>query len=122
MRVEKKRSADYISWIGRQITVQSINPEHRVWIKIDTTETGLTLAHKIHTIATFRTRKILSITTAAGRSIPLDHRPVFGSWMDMDSFEHGEQWKVEWGDLDKGFVDKIVSRFIQVSIFAFFCR
>ncbi|KAI7853370.1 hypothetical protein BDC45DRAFT_511052 [Circinella umbellata] len=99
----------------RQITVQSINKEHRVWINIDTTETGLTLAQKIHTIATFRTRKILSITTSSGRSVPLDHRPVFGSWMDMDDFKNGEQWKVEWGQLDKGLMDKIVSRFVQVS-------
>lgn len=72
------------------------------------------MAQKIHTIATFRTRKILSITTASGRSVPLDHRPVFGSWMDMDDFQNGEQWKVEWGELDKGLMDKIVSRFVQV--------
>lgn len=99
----------------RQITVQSINKEHMVWIKIDTTETGLSLANKIHTIATFRTRKIVSITTAAGRTIPLDHRPVFGSWMDMDDFKNGEEWKVEWCELDKGLVDRLVSKFIQVS-------
>ncbi|CDH56773.1 hypothetical protein RO3G_15232 [Lichtheimia corymbifera JMRC:FSU:9682] len=98
----------------RQITVQSINKEHMVWIKIDTTETGLSLANKIHTIATFRTRKIVSITTAAGRTIPLDHRPVFGSWMDMDDFKNGEEWKVEWCELDKGLVDRLVSKFIQV--------
>lgn len=98
----------------RQITVQSINKEHMVWIKIDTTETGLSLANKIHTIATFRTRKIVSITTAAGRTIPLDHRPVFGSWMDMDDFQNGEEWKVEWCELDKGLVDRLVSKFIQV--------
>lgn len=85
-----------------------------VWIKIDTTETGLSLANKIHTIATFRTRKIVSITTAAGRTIPLDHRPVFGSWMDMDDFKNGEEWKVEWCELDKGLVDRLVSKFIQV--------
>ncbi|KAI9484722.1 hypothetical protein BDB00DRAFT_792634 [Zychaea mexicana] len=61
------------------------------------------------------TRKILSITTASGRTIPLDNRPVFGSWMDMDNFEDGEQWKVEWCELDKGIMDKLVSRFIQIS-------
>ncbi|KAI7886190.1 hypothetical protein K492DRAFT_178338 [Lichtheimia hyalospora FSU 10163] len=113
--IEKKKTASKPENNTRQITVQSINKEHMVWIKIDTTETGLSLANKIHTIATFRTRKIVSITTAAGRTIPLDHRPVFGSWMDMDEFKHGEEWKVEWCELDKGLVDRLVSKFIQVS-------
>lgn len=102
-------------YLGRQITVQSINKEHRVWITVEPTETGLSLAEKIKTIATFRTRKILSITTAAGRAVPLDNRPVFGSWMDMDSFQDGEQWKVEWGELDKSMVDKIFSKVLQVN-------
>ncbi|CDS14320.1 hypothetical protein LRAMOSA06490 [Lichtheimia ramosa] len=112
---EKKKTTSKPEDNIRQITVQSINKEHMVWIKIDTTETGLSLANKIHTIATFRTRKIVSITTAAGRTIPLDHRPVFGSWMDMDDFQNGEEWKVEWCELDKGLVDRLVSKFIQVS-------
>ncbi|KAI9312225.1 hypothetical protein BX666DRAFT_1989835 [Dichotomocladium elegans] len=99
----------------RRITVQSINVEHKVWINVSPTETGLSLAKKIHNIATFQTRKIIAITTAAGRIIPLDHRPVFGSWMDMDNFKDGEEWKVEWCKLDKGFVDRFISRFIQVS-------
>lgn len=84
------------------------------WIKIEPTETGLTLAEKIHTIATFRTRKILKITTAAGRIVPIDNRPVFGSWMDMDNYVDGEEWKVEWGELDKGIVDRFFSKIIQV--------
>lgn len=86
-----------------------------MWITVEPTETGLSLAEKIKTIATFRTRKILSITTAAGRAVPLDNRPVFGSWMDMDSFQDGEQWKVEWGELDKSMVDKIFSKVLQVN-------
>lgn len=97
----------------RQITVPSINKEHRVWINVDPTETGLSLAEKIHIIATFRTRKILSITTASGRQIPLDHRPIFGSWVDMEKFVDGEPWKVEWGDLDKGVVDKLLSKMVS---------
>ncbi|CAM0139729.1 unnamed protein product [Umbelopsis sp. WA50703] len=97
----------------RQITVPSINKEHRVWINVDPTETGVSLAEKIHIIATFRTRKILSITTASGRQIPLDHRPIFGSWVDMEKFVDGEPWKVEWGDLDKGVVDKLFSKMVS---------
>ncbi|KAI8580956.1 hypothetical protein K450DRAFT_235432 [Umbelopsis ramanniana AG] len=97
----------------RQITVPSINKEHRVWINVDPTETGLTLAEKIHIIATFRTRKILSITTASGRQIPLDHRPIFGSWVDMEKFVDGEPWKVEWGELDKGVMDKLFSKMVS---------
>jgi hypothetical protein len=100
----------------RQITVPSINKEHRVWINVDPTETGLTLAEKIHIIATFRTRKILSITTASGRQIPLDHRPIFGSWVDMEKFVDGEPWKVEWGELDKGVMDKLFSKMVSVSV------
>ncbi|KAL1931350.1 hypothetical protein VTP01DRAFT_9492 [Rhizomucor pusillus] len=113
--VKSTKSTESVKKSGRQITVQSINKEHRVWITVEPTETGLSLAEKIKTIATFRTRKILSITTAAGRAVPLDNRPVFGSWMDMDSFQDGEQWKVEWGELDKSMVDKIFSKVLQVS-------
>lgn len=87
-----------------------------MWINVDPTETGVSLAEKIHIIATFRTRKILSITTASGRQIPLDHRPIFGSWVDMEKFVDGEPWKVEWGDLDKGVVDKLLSKMVSVSI------
>ncbi|OAD69217.1 hypothetical protein PHYBLDRAFT_159876 [Phycomyces blakesleeanus NRRL 1555(-)] len=98
----------------RQITVQSINKEHRVWIVVEPTETGLSLAEKIHQIATFRTRKILTITSASGRQVPLDNRPVFGSWSDMESFQDGEGWQVTWGDLDKSVVDRIFSKVVQV--------
>ncbi|KAI7901308.1 uncharacterized protein BX663DRAFT_514068 [Cokeromyces recurvatus] len=99
----------------RQITVQSINAEHRAWIDILPSETGLSLAEKIHVIATFRTRKIVSITTASGRKIPLDNRPVFGSWMEMDNFVDGEQWSVEWCENDRGAIDKFISKIVQVS-------
>ncbi|KAI8099194.1 uncharacterized protein BX664DRAFT_320624 [Halteromyces radiatus] len=98
----------------RQITVRSVNKEHRVWIDILPTETGISLANKIHRIATFGTRKVLKITTAHGRVIPLDPRPIFGNWMDMNTFEDGEHWQVEWGDLDKSLVDKFFSKVIQV--------
>ncbi|KAI8332150.1 hypothetical protein BC941DRAFT_455896 [Chlamydoabsidia padenii] len=98
----------------RQITVRSVNEEHRVWIDISPTETGLSLAAKIHRIATFGTRKVLKITTTQGRIIPLDNRPIFGSWMDMTSFENGEHWQVEWGSLDRSMVDKFFAKVIQV--------
>ena len=97
----------------RQITVQSINAEHRVWIDVLPSETGLSLAEKIHIIATFRTRKIVSIETKSGRKVPLDNRPVFGSWMDMESFEDGERWAVEWRENDRGVVDRFMSKIVQ---------
>lgn len=97
----------------RQITVQSINVEHRVWIDVLPAETGLSLAEKIHIIATFRTRKIVSITSASGRKVPLDNRPVFGSWMDMENFEDGERWTVEWKENDRGVVDRFMSKIVQ---------
>ncbi|CAO0800863.1 unnamed protein product [Mucor circinelloides] len=97
----------------RQITVQSINAEHRVWIDVLPSETGLSLAEKIHIIATFRTRKIVSIATASGRKVPLDNRPVFGSWMDMENFVDGERWTVEWRENDRGVVDRFFSKVVQ---------
>ncbi|KAI8636359.1 hypothetical protein BD408DRAFT_426279 [Parasitella parasitica] len=97
----------------RQITVQSINSEHRVWIDVLPAETGLSLAEKIHIIATFRTRKIVSITTTSGRKVPLDNRPVFGSWMDMENFEDGERWAVEWRENDRGVVDRFFAKVVQ---------
>ncbi|KAL9541405.1 hypothetical protein MBANPS3_009146 [Mucor bainieri] len=97
----------------RQITVQSINAEHRVWIDVLPSETGLSLAEKIHIIATFRTRKIVSITTASGRKVPLDNRPVFGSWMEMENFVDGERWTVEWRENDRGVVDRFFSKVVQ---------
>ncbi|KAG2193511.1 hypothetical protein INT47_004746 [Mucor saturninus] len=97
----------------RQITVQSINIEHRVWIDVLPAETGLSLAEKIHIIATFRTRKIVSITSASGRKVPLDNRPVFGSWMDMENFVDGERWTVEWRENDRGVVDRFMSKIVQ---------
>ncbi|ORZ25949.1 hypothetical protein BCR42DRAFT_17450 [Absidia repens] len=111
---EKKSSTVPAERNVRQITVKSVNKEHRVWIDILPTETGLSLAAKIHRIATFGTRKILKITTTHGRTIPLDHRPIFGNWMDMTSFENGEHWQVEWGSLDKSMVDKFFAKVIQV--------
>ncbi|KAI9476597.1 MAG: hypothetical protein EXX96DRAFT_652202 [Benjaminiella poitrasii] len=99
----------------RQITVQSINAEHRAWIDISPSETGLSLAEKIHVIATFRTRKVVSISTASGRKVPLDNRPVFGSWMDMENFVDGEKWTVEWCQNDRGAIDRFISKVVQAS-------
>ncbi|ORZ00856.1 hypothetical protein BCR43DRAFT_511800 [Syncephalastrum racemosum] len=97
----------------RQITVQSINKEHRVWIDVSPKETGNSLAEKIHIIATFRTRKILSITTASGRKIPLTSRPVFKTWTEAEQFEDGEQWTVEWSELERNVVDRFLAKMVQ---------
>ncbi|KAG1234449.1 hypothetical protein G6F68_002535 [Rhizopus microsporus] len=110
---EKKDTSAKNEKKTRQITVQSINKEHRVWIDVSPTETGLSLAEKIHIIATFRTRKIVSITTASGRKIPLDNRPVFGSWVDMENFQDGERWTVEWCENDRGVMDRLISKVVQ---------
>lgn len=76
------------------------------------------MAEKIHIIATFRTRKIVSITTASGRKVPLDNRPVFGSWVDMENFQDGERWTVEWCENDRGVVDRLISKVVQVNSYA----
>ncbi|KAI9256664.1 hypothetical protein BDA99DRAFT_144457 [Phascolomyces articulosus] len=99
----------------KQFRVQSINKEHVAWINLEIDDTGKILAERICKVATFNTKKITSIVTASGRSLPLDNRPVFGSWMDMDTFQHGETWKVEWGERDKGFFERIFHNFVQVS-------
>ncbi|KAI8968234.1 hypothetical protein BDF20DRAFT_839356 [Mycotypha africana] len=99
----------------RQITVQSINAEHRAWIDILPSDTGLSLAEKIHIIATFRTKKIVSITTASNRKIPIDNRLVIGSWMEAENFKDGEQWSIEWSDNDRGTLDKLITKFLQVN-------
>ncbi|KAJ8659319.1 hypothetical protein O0I10_005034 [Lichtheimia ornata] len=98
----------------RRIRVQSVNEMHRVWIDVAPNETGYTLADKIHTIATFRTMKIVSITSAHGRPIPLTKQHVFTSWDDLQGFEDGEEWKVEWVPLERrNLVDRIMSRVVQ---------
>ncbi|GAN02627.1 hypothetical protein MAM1_0025d02072 [Mucor ambiguus] len=97
----------------RQITVKSINDDYRVWITVEPKETGESIAQKIHAIATFRTRKITSVTTASGRKVPLNKTPVFKNWEDMDDFEHGETWTATWGPLKKSFMDKVFSKFIE---------
>ncbi|KAI8072420.1 hypothetical protein BC940DRAFT_140717 [Gongronella butleri] len=111
--LERKKDENADSSKVRQITVQSVNREHRVWIDIQPTETGLSLADKIYHIATFRTKKIVKITTAQGRVVPLNARPIFGNWMDMSTFENGEHWDVEWTELDRSTVDKLFSRIVQ---------
>ncbi|KAI9285893.1 hypothetical protein BC943DRAFT_322025, partial [Umbelopsis sp. AD052] len=42
----------------------------------------------------------------------------------MEKFVDGEPWKVEWGELDKGVMDKLFSKMVNVSVFChavFFC-
>jgi hypothetical protein len=96
--------------------VQSVNSEYVVWINILPNDTGLLLAERIRNIATMRTKKIISITSLSGRKIPLDNRPIFGNWMDVSSFQDGERWQVEWRDNDRGVVDRLFSKLVQVSI------
>lgn len=111
---KKQGSLDSTKKQPRRIRVQSVNEMHRVWIDVAPNETGYTLADKIHTIATFRTMKIVSITTAHGRPIPLTKQPVFTSWDDLQGFEDGEEWKVEWVPLEcRNLVDRIMSRVVQ---------
>lgn len=93
--------------------MKSINNDYRVWITVDPKETGESIAEKIHIIATFRTRKITSVTTASGRKVSLNKTPVFKHWEDMDDFENGETWTVTWGPLERSFMDKMLSRFIE---------
>ncbi|KAI7902726.1 uncharacterized protein BX663DRAFT_510265 [Cokeromyces recurvatus] len=97
----------------RQIRVKSINNDYLVWISVEPKETGESLAEKVHTIATFSTRKIISVTTASGRNIPLNKSPVFRNWEDLEEFEDGEIWSVTWGPLKKSMMDKILSKFIE---------
>lgn len=98
----------------RQITVRSISDEHRVWITIEPKETGISIAKKVHAIATFRTQRILTVTTASGRKIALDKTPVFHSWEDFNNFENGETWDFTYGPLNRSKIDKFLSKIIQV--------
>ncbi|KAL1934980.1 hypothetical protein VTP01DRAFT_4120 [Rhizomucor pusillus] len=109
----KSKSKEKAPAIKRQITVQSINKEHRVWIDIAPKETGSTLADKIYVIATFKTRRVLSITTASGRKIPLNSKRVFSTMADVEGFQDGEQWQVEWAAPDRNAVDRFFSRIVR---------
>ncbi|KAI8968446.1 hypothetical protein BDF20DRAFT_896436 [Mycotypha africana] len=96
----------------RQITVKSINNDYNVWINVDPKDTGESIAAKIFTIASFKTRKVLSIKTASGRKIPLDKTPVFADWEIMENFKNGEIWTVEWDNTKRSFVDKVLSKLL----------
>ena len=85
-----------------------------MWIDIAPNETGAGIAEKIQTIATYKTKKVLSITTASGRKIALNRRPLFDGWADVQEIQHGEEWTVEWGDLDRGVMDRLLSKVVQV--------
>ncbi|KAI8077835.1 uncharacterized protein BX664DRAFT_343600 [Halteromyces radiatus] len=84
----------------RHITVPSVIENQRVWIRVHPTDTGKALASRIHIVATYKTRKILSITTDKGRNIPLDETPVFTDWAGVMEMEDGAPWKVEWTVMD----------------------
>lgn len=77
---------------------------HRVWIAIKPSDTGKTLAHRIHVVATLRTMKITGIKTAAGRDVPLDNTPVFPTWQDIETFHDGELWTFESGSEPENFL------------------
>ncbi|KAI7848308.1 hypothetical protein BDC45DRAFT_318938 [Circinella umbellata] len=76
---------------------------YRVWIRVNPTDTGRTLAQRIHVVATYKSRKILSVTTTSGKDIPLDDTAVFDGWSEIEQHEDGAPWEVEWGPLDHGF-------------------
>ncbi|ORZ04641.1 hypothetical protein BCR42DRAFT_186132 [Absidia repens] len=101
----------------RQITVKSVNEENRVWIDVLSTDTGASLAAKIHRIATFGTRNIIRITTAQGHEVPLTkRRPVFGQHdggVDIAQVAHGDYWHVEWVPLDPSLLNKVLSKLIH---------
>ncbi|SAL95303.1 hypothetical protein [Absidia glauca] len=84
----------------RHITVPSVIEDQRVWIRVHPTDTGKSLASRIQIVATYKTRKILSITTDKGRAIALDDTPVFQDWSGVMQMEDGAPWKVEWTVLD----------------------
>ncbi|CAO3593866.1 unnamed protein product [Absidia cylindrospora] len=110
---KKSNSALHIDNSKRQITVKSVNEENRVWIDVLPTDTGASLAAKIHRIATFGTRNIISITTAQGHMVPLTkRRPVFDS-IDIAQMAHGDYWQVEWVPLDPSLLNKVLSKLIH---------
>ncbi|KAI8341164.1 hypothetical protein BC941DRAFT_201941 [Chlamydoabsidia padenii] len=84
----------------RHITVPSVIEDQRVWIRVHPTDTGKSLASRIQIVATYKTRKILKITTDKGRPIALDDTPVFKDWAGVMEMEDGAPWKVEWTVLD----------------------
>lgn len=84
----------------RHITVPSVIEDQRVWIRVHPTDTGKSLASRIHIVATYKTRKIVSITTDKGRSIPLDDTPVFLDWAEVMQMQDGTAWKIEWTSMD----------------------
>jgi hypothetical protein len=95
--------------------VKCVTDDYRVWITIEPEETGKSIAKKIETLASFRTCKVTSITTASGRKIALNKVPIFMHWTNIDNFEHGETWTVTWGPLKKlSLVDMVLSKLIQV--------
>lgn len=89
----------------RHITVASINPGQRVWIRIHPTDTGKILAERIHIVASYQTRRVTKITTKNGRNIPLDSSPLFDDWNEIMNFVEGESWVVDWVPVESPYVD-----------------
>ncbi|KAI9315909.1 hypothetical protein BX666DRAFT_269211 [Dichotomocladium elegans] len=110
--LNKKPKDKLASGSKRQIRVRSIGEDYSVWIDISPKETGSTLAEKIHIIASRKTKKVASVTTAAGRKISLDRRPLFDGWDDLQKFQSGEEWQVEWCEQDRRLVDRLLSKVV----------
>ncbi|KAI8367089.1 hypothetical protein BD560DRAFT_147915 [Blakeslea trispora] len=91
----------------RHITVSSINPGQRVWIRIKPRDTGKSLAERIHYVASYQTRKVTKITTTSGRNIPIDNTPLFDDWDEILNFKNGEPWRVEWVPVESPYIDLI---------------
>ncbi|KAG0180271.1 hypothetical protein DFQ28_001507 [Apophysomyces sp. BC1034] len=94
---------------GQETTINKTLPtlpkSQRVWIRVHPTDTGKSLAQRIHVVATYQTRKILKIQTATGRLVPLDETPVFTDWSEVSRLNDGEPWRVEWGLMDNHLID-----------------
>ncbi|OZJ05884.1 hypothetical protein BZG36_00911 [Bifiguratus adelaidae] len=93
----------------KHIIVTSANDDGDVWIKVDPKDTGKTLAHRIYTIATFRTRKVVAMFDEKGRPVPIDKNvPLFKNWTDLANFKDGQRWRVLYGDgPEKSVVEKL---------------
>jgi hypothetical protein len=70
-------------------------------------DTGKELAERIHIVASYKTQRVIKITTASGRSVPLDNSPVFEDWNEIVAFKEGEAWKVDWGMMNPSYIDII---------------
>ncbi|KAI9022309.1 hypothetical protein CLU79DRAFT_752152 [Phycomyces nitens] len=89
----------------RCITVRSVVEGKKAWIKLYPWDTGKKLAERIHSAATYKTQKILSIKIPSGHEIPLDDTPVFNDWSVVEKHQNGAYWDVEWEPIENSLMD-----------------